>query len=111
MPLKQIRKKVSIDLNIRALYIGNLSSTIDVLILWKQRTKAIDTKVQRLGPDQSLAIFDEKFQMKTAIDWDNMRGKFAKKQSILAVFTKDRSRLLGEADFDLGKYANETISQ
>ena len=49
--------------------------------------------------------------MKTAIDWDNMRGKFAKKQSVLAVFTKDRSRLLGEADFDLGKYANESVSQ
>ena len=49
--------------------------------------------------------------MKTAIDWDNMRGKFAKKQSILAVFTKDRSRLLGEADFDLGKYANDSTAQ
>ena len=82
-----------------------------MLILWKQRTKAIDTKVQRLGPDRPLAIFDEKFQMKTAIDWDNMRGKFAKKQSILAVFTKDRSRLLGEADFDLGKYANDSTAQ
>ena len=82
-----------------------------MLILWKQRTKAIDTKVQRLGPERPMAIFDEKFQMKTAIDWDNMRGKFAKKQSVLAVFTKDRSRLLGEADFDLGKYANETVSQ
>ena len=82
-----------------------------MLILWKQRTKAIDTKVQRLGPDRPHAIFDEKFQMKTAIDWDNMRGKFAKKQSILAVFTKDRSRLLGEADFDLGKYANDSTAQ
>ena len=58
-----------------------------------------------------MAIFDEKFQMKTAIDWDNIRGKFAKKQSILAVFTKDRSRLLGEADFDLGKYANDSTAQ
>ena len=102
---------MSIDLNIRALQINNLSQNIDVLILWKQRTKAIDTKVQRLGPERPMAIFDEKFQMKTAIDWDNMRGKFAKKQSVLAVFTKDRSRLLGEADFDLGKYANETVSQ
>lgn len=111
MPLKQVRKKVSIDLNIRALQINNLTSTVDVLILWKQRTKAIDTKVQRLGPDRPLAIFDEKFQMKTAIDWDNMRGKFSKKQSILAVFTKDRSRLLGEADFDLGKYANDSTAQ
>ena len=111
MPLKQVKKKVSIDLNIRALQINNLTQNIDVLILWKQRTKAIDTKVQRLGPNQPKAIFDEKFQMKTAIDWDNIRGKFAKKQSILAVFTKDRSRLLGEADFDLGKYANESNAQ
>ena len=45
--------------------------------------------------------------MKTAIDWDSLRGKFGKKKSILAVFTKDRSKLLGEADFDLGKYAND----
>jgi len=45
MPLKQIKKKVSIDLNIRALQINNLSANIEVLILWKQRTKAIDTKV------------------------------------------------------------------
>ena len=88
-----------------------MPQSVDVLILWKQRTKAIDTKVQRLGPERPMAIFDEKFQMKTAIDWDNIRGKFAKKQSILAVFTKDRSRLLGEADFDLGKYANDSTAQ
>ena len=54
-----------------------------------------------------MAVFEEKFQMKTAIDWDTRRGMFAKKSSILAVFTKDRRRMLGEADFDLGKYANE----
>ena len=111
MPLKQVKKKVSIDLNIRALQINNLNKQLDVLILWKQRTKAIDTKVQRLGPDRPLAIFDEKFQMKTAIDWDTVRGRFAKKQSILAVFTKDRSRMLGEADFDLGRYANDASAQ
>jgi len=45
MPLKQVKKKVSIDLNIRALQINNLPKSMDVLILWKQRTKAIDTKV------------------------------------------------------------------
>ena len=48
--------------------------------------------------------------MKTAIDWDSLRGKYGKKKSILAVFTKDRSKLLGEADFDLGKYANDPSS-
>ena len=110
MPLKQIRKKVSIDLNIRALTINNLSKPIDVIILWAQRTKAIDTKSQSLSPDKATAIFDEKFQMKTAIDWDSVRGKFAKKESKLRVFTKDKSRMLGEADFDLGKYANDPTS-
>ena len=45
--------------------------------------------------------------MKTAIDWDTLRGKFGKKKSLLQVFTKDRSKLLGESDFDLGKYAND----
>ena len=45
--------------------------------------------------------------MKTAIDWDTLRNKFGKKKSILAVYTKDRTRKLGEADFDLGKYAND----
>ena len=48
--------------------------------------------------------------MQTAIDWDSLCGKFGKKESILAVFTKDKSRLLGEADFDLGKYANDPLS-
>ena len=45
MPLKQVKKKVSIDLNIRALQINNLPEPMEVLILWKQRTKSIDTKV------------------------------------------------------------------
>ena len=48
--------------------------------------------------------------MKTAIDWDSLRSKFGKKKSILAVYTEDRSKKLGEADFDLGKYANDPES-
>lgn len=35
MPLNVTKKKVSIDLNIRALQIQNLTSELDVLILWK----------------------------------------------------------------------------
>lgn len=69
--------------------------------------KSIDTKEKTVGPEITEAVFNEKFQMKTAIDWDSLRGKFGKKKSILAVFTKDRSKMLGEADFDLGKYAND----
>ena len=48
--------------------------------------------------------------MKTAIDWDSLRSKFGKKKSILAIYTEDRSKKLGEADFDLGKYANDPES-
>ena len=36
-----------------------------------QKNLAIDTKSQKLGADRPTAIFDEKFQMKTAIDWDS----------------------------------------
>ena len=82
-----------------------------VLILWQRGNKAIDTKVKTLGPNSEVAVFNEKFQMKTAIDWDSLRSKFGKKKSLLAVFTEDRSKKLGEADFDLGKYANDPESQ
>ena len=49
--------------------------------------------------------------MKTAIDWDSLRSKFGKKKSILAIYTEDRRKKLGEADFDLGKYANDPETQ
>lgn len=49
--------------------------------------------------------------MTTALDWDSLRGKFGKKRSILAVFTKDRSKMLGEADFDLSKYVNDPLKK
>jgi N-terminal C2 in EEIG1 and EHBP1 proteins len=106
---------VSIDLNIKSVYIRNLTETLSVQIIWKrgkQRlliltgAKSIDTKIKTIGPDNPEAVFNEKFQMKTALDWDTLRNKFGKKKSLLAVFTKDK-RLLGEADFDLGKYAND----
>ncbi len=49
--------------------------------------------------------------MTTALDWDSLRGKFGKKRSILAVFTKDHSKMLGEADFDISKYANDPLKK
>jgi len=115
--MSKLQKKVSIDLNIKSVCIQNLKETFSVQILWKRGkltysltaigAKSIDTKVKTIGPENPEAVFNEKFQMKTAIDWDSLRNKFGKKKSILAVFTKDKSKLLGEADFDLGKYAND----
>ena len=94
-------------MNIRSVTINNLSGPpFDVFILWKRGAKSIDTKVKKIGENENTAVFNEKFQMKTAIEWDSLRNKFGKKKSILAVYTKDKQQMLGEADFDLGKYAN-----
>jgi hypothetical protein len=45
--------------------------------------------------------------MKTALDYDTLRRSFVKKKSNLQVWKKDLSVMLGEADFDLSKYAND----
>jgi len=104
--MKRLQKKVSVDLNIRAVNINNLKQDLDILILWKRGNQSIDTKEQKIGPEKPNAVFNEKFRMKTAIDWDSLRNKFGKKKALLAVVTKDRSTQLGEANFDLGHYAN-----
>ena len=81
-------------------------------------TKKIDTRSRQIDPSKSQAFFNEKFQMKTALDYDVLRHQFIKKkvqrslillmfQSNLQVWKKDMSQMLGEADFDLSKYANE----
>lgn len=44
--------------------------------------------------------------MKTALDFDTLRRKFTKKNSILYVHSKDLAQRYGEADFDLSSYAN-----
>lgn len=79
-------------MNIRSVTINNLTGpALDVFILWKRGAKSIDTKVKKIGENEgNTAIFNEKFQMKTAIEWDSLRNKFGKKKSILAVFTKDK---------------------
>ena len=56
--------------------------------------------------------------MKTQLEWDTLRNKFRPKKSVLSVHivkpgenimetsTNGTSQMLGEADFDLGYYAN-----
>ena len=46
--------------------------------------------------------------MKTALEFDVLRRKFTKKNSILHVYNSDQSQKFGEADFDLSNYANES---
>mmetsp|Transcript_21755 Transcript_21755/g.15582 ORF Transcript_21755/g.15582 Transcript_21755/m.15582 type:complete len:89 (+) Transcript_21755:62-328(+) len=82
------QRKVSIDLNIKSANI-KVTEPKEVQILWKRGSKSIDTKLQMITPEDGVAVFNEKFQMKTAIEWDSLRNKFGKKKSILSVFSKD----------------------
>jgi len=52
-------------------------------------------------------VFNEKFQMKTVLEYDFLRRQFIKKKSELQLWKKDMSNMLGSAEFDLSKYANE----
>lgn len=69
--------------------------------------KSIDTKTKLLDKVTPLAVFNEKFQMKTVLEYDFLRRQFIKKKSELQLWKKDMSTMLGSAEFDLSKYANE----
>lgn len=76
-------------------------------MLWKRGKRAIDTKKKELGPTLPKAKFNDKFEMKTNMDYDQTIQKFTKKSSILGLYhSKDLSIAIGETDFDLAKYAN-----
>ena len=91
---------------------------IDVVILWKRGTKKIDTAVKPVSPQENTAVFNEKFQMKTQLEWDGLRHQFRPKRSTLSLHhvrqnekimetaSDGTSVVLGHADLDLAKYAN-----
>lgn len=91
---------------------------MNIVILWKRGTKKIDTQVKPISPEKPHSIFNEKFQMKTQLEWDSLRNIFRKKGSDLQVHrvepgvdvmkaaTEGNSEIIGEADFDLAHYAN-----
>lgn len=80
---------------------------VEILIIWKRGTKTIDTRSRCIDRDRPQAVFNEKFQMKTVLDYDTFRRQFIKKKSDLQVWRKDMTAMLGTADFDLSKYAND----
>ena len=56
---------------------------MDVVVIWKRGAKTIDTKVKQVTPTNPEAIFNDKFQMKTQLDYDILLKKFARKKSDL----------------------------
>lgn len=111
------QKKISIDLNIRQATIA-VDESMNIVILWKRGTKKIDTQVKPISKDKPYSIFNEKFQMKTQLEWDSLRNIFRKKGSDLQVHqveagvdpmkaaSEGKTTIIGEADFDLAHYAN-----
>ena len=91
---------------------------MDIVILWKRGSKKIDTLIKHISPENNQCVFNEKFQMKTQLEWDSLRNQFRPKKSTLSVHqvrkgenimqssTDGSSIVLGEADFDLAYYAN-----
>jgi len=104
------QKKVSIDFNIKAAHIS-LEKAVDLVVIWKRGEKTIDTRVKTYIPGDTSVVFNEKFQMKTVLDYDSFRKQFVKKKSDLQLWKSDMSSQLGTADFDLSKYANEERGQ
>ena len=95
-----------------------VSESMDIAILWKRGSKKIDTLIKQISPENNQCVFNEKFQMKTQLEWDSLRNQFRPKKSTLSVHqvrkgesimlssTDGSSIVLGEADFDLAHYAN-----
>ena len=103
-----VNRKVAIDLTIRSACVPSLKDPTEVYIEWQRGTKHIDTKTREIDPSSSpLAVFNEKFQMKTMLEFDPMTSNFQPKKSVLALFRKRDKILLGQTNFDLSIYANK----
>ncbi len=73
MPGASNQKKIAIDLNIRQASIA-VKEAMDIVILWKRGNKKIDTQVKPISPSTQVSVFNEKFQMKTQLEWDVLRN-------------------------------------
>ncbi len=79
---------------------------MNVLVLWKRGKNTIDTKVKQVAPGQPVALFNEKFQMKTQLEYDTLKRQYVRKKSDLQLWKQDMSSMLGVAEFDLSKYVS-----
>ena len=52
----------------------DVDEPMSIVILWKRGNKKIDTQVKAVEKGKPEAIFNEKFQMKTQLDWDSLRN-------------------------------------
>jgi hypothetical protein len=101
-----VSKKVSIDLNIRSAFY-KVENPTEVYIEWQRGTNMIESKVKELDATLPSALFNDKFQMKTSLEYDQTNAIYLPKKSVLALLRKKDKKLLGSTDFDLSIYANK----
>ena len=102
----RIHKKVAIDLNIKAACF-NTSAPLDILIEWRRGTKKIETKPGKASPENPIVTFNEKFQMKTMLDFDPQTEQFIRKESQLVLMSKMDKTNLGQTNFDFSDYVGK----
>ncbi len=88
-------------MTIKAVHI-NLEDTTGVQVVWARGTKKIDTRVRMVS--RGKATLNEKFQMKTILEYDFSKGSFTPKPSKLQVYKGNQVEFLGETVFDLSRY-------
>ena len=65
-----MQKTIRVEIKIINATVHNVDETIEVCALWKRGTKSIDTRKRKLGPTTHVARFNDTFQMKTKMNWD-----------------------------------------
>lgn len=64
-------KKVNIDLNIRLAHVESVDTLMDVKVIWvRGHKKDQDTRVKQLSSEVKDAVFNEKFQMISQLEWN-----------------------------------------
>ena len=65
------QKKMQIDFSIRSVKVNLFEEPVDVFIKWQRGDKQIETKSASLDPSSGIAPLRERFQMTTALEFDN----------------------------------------
>ncbi|CDW82947.1 UNKNOWN [Stylonychia lemnae] len=94
------KKGIEFEISIRAATINSPDQT-NLQVLWIRGPKKIDTRVKQVKDGK--VAFNEKFQMKTAMEiGDN--GEVLPKPTTLQLIETDSKKFLGECILDLAKY-------
>lgn len=84
-------KKYKIELNIKLLYVSDPKYFMQAFkVYWIRGKRKIDTKVAVVREDTQTAKFNDKFQMKTVLQYDEESQQFRDKPSILQVYLLEK---------------------